>query len=211
MALIKGIDILLHSGDVTEMVGNVLVGEPSAAELPFSSGGIPAYTLGIPKGDEHTWTDRIVEFFGLRFRTVGIPEQGIEANVPTEWHKKVKVEQLVTMGSCTVYEKGTFRKHVFGDVLFYDLRETIPHRTGAGKQGDLQICIYSVSQGDGYVPKVGDYVIPCESDFEFDASTEKAASESLAEFRKLHPDYGTVHQVTPKVQGVLPDHLLLAR
>lgn len=211
MALIKGIDILLYSGRAAEIVSNVLVGEPSAAVLPFDSGGIPAYTLGIPKGDAHTWTDAVVEFFGLRFRTVGIPEQGIEENVPTEWHKKVKVEQLVTMGSCTVYEKGTFRKHEFWDVLFYDLRSTAPSRAGADKQGDLQICIYSVSPGDGYAPKVGDYVIPYESDFEFDASTEKAVSESLAAFRKLHPDYATVHHAERRLCGVKHDTQLLCR
>ena len=49
-----------------------------------------AYVLGIPKGDSHDWQDTIVEFFGEKFQTVGIPEMGIEENVPLRWHKKVK-------------------------------------------------------------------------------------------------------------------------
>ena len=50
------------------------------------------YMLGIPKGDAHDWTDTEVEFFGARYRTFGAIIQGIEENVPTAWHKKVRVE-----------------------------------------------------------------------------------------------------------------------
>lgn len=51
------------------------------------------YRLAIPKGDTHEWEDRIVEFFGRKWRTFGFVEQGIEANVPTRWHKKIRVER----------------------------------------------------------------------------------------------------------------------
>ena len=51
------------------------------------------YTMAIPKGDTHDWEDQIVEFFGHRFRTFGIPVQGIEANIPLSWHKKVRCER----------------------------------------------------------------------------------------------------------------------
>lgn len=51
------------------------------------------YLLAIPKGDTHDWTDRTVEFWGQKFRTVGMPIQGIEANIPLRWNKKVKVER----------------------------------------------------------------------------------------------------------------------
>ena len=47
--------------------------------------------LGIPKGDEHAWEDAEVEFFGRRWRTFGILIRGIEANVPTPWHHKIRV------------------------------------------------------------------------------------------------------------------------
>jgi len=79
-----------------EEVDDVLVGQPTPQERADElnlSGRMIEFTLGIPKGDTHNWEDQIVEFFGHKFRTFGIPEQGIEANVPTRWHKKVKCER----------------------------------------------------------------------------------------------------------------------
>ena len=80
----------------SEDVSNVLVGEPSPQERLDEMtlhGKSIAYTLGIPKGDTHDWKDQIVEFFGEKFRTYGIPVQGIEENIPLSWHKKVKCER----------------------------------------------------------------------------------------------------------------------
>ena len=51
------------------------------------------YQLAIPKGDTHEWRNRKVEFFGKTFRTVNIPEEGIEDLIPLDWNKKVKVER----------------------------------------------------------------------------------------------------------------------
>lgn len=82
--------------DNWELVDNVLVGEPSSddviSELNLSGKRI-AYVLAIPKGDTHTWEDTEVEFWGMTFKTVGIPTQGIEENLPLSWNKKVKVER----------------------------------------------------------------------------------------------------------------------
>jgi len=80
--------------EAAEQVENILVGEPSTDDITTElnlSGKRIAYTLGIPKGDAHTWTNRTVEFWGERFETVGAPTQGIDALVPTPWNKKVKV------------------------------------------------------------------------------------------------------------------------
>lgn len=80
----------------SETVDNVLVGQPSDDERTNElnlTGRRIEYVLGIPKGDEHDWENQIVEFFGHRFRTFGIPVQGIEANIPLSWHKKVKCER----------------------------------------------------------------------------------------------------------------------
>lgn len=77
-------------------VDDVLVGEPTSEEAVDTlnlTGKRLAYTLAIPKGDTNVWTDRIVEFFGGKFKTIGEPVQGIEANIPLRWHKKVKVER----------------------------------------------------------------------------------------------------------------------
>lgn len=76
-------------------VENVLIGEPSAEDIINEmnlTGKRLAYTLAIPKGDAHEWRDRTVEFWGERFRTFGMPTQGIEHLIPLDWNKKVKVE-----------------------------------------------------------------------------------------------------------------------
>ncbi len=77
-------------------VDDVLVAQPSAEEKTSElnlTGRSIEYVLGIPKGDAHNWENQVVEFFGHKFLTFGIPEMGIEANVPTRWHKKVKCER----------------------------------------------------------------------------------------------------------------------
>lgn len=76
-------------------VSGVLIGHPSTEELLSSVqlyGKRTEYMLALPKGDDHVWTDTEVEFFGRKFRTFGDVIQGIEANVPTLWHKQVRVE-----------------------------------------------------------------------------------------------------------------------
>lgn len=81
-------------------VENVLVGQPTSEELNDAVslyGKIAAYVLAIPKGDTHDWTDTEVilpEPFAGRYRTIGYPTAGIEANIPLQWNKKVKVEKV---------------------------------------------------------------------------------------------------------------------
>ena len=75
-------------------VQNVLIGEPTTDEVTSSVelyGRKIEYMLGLPKGDAHNWEDATVEIFGKKFRTFGATIQGIEENVPTPWHKKVRV------------------------------------------------------------------------------------------------------------------------
>lgn len=78
-------------------VENVLVGEPTSQEIVDTlnlTGKRIAYTLGIPKGDTHVWTDRSIGFFGEMFRAVGAPVQGIEGLIPLDWNKKLHVERI---------------------------------------------------------------------------------------------------------------------
>lgn len=82
--------------DVPRTIENVLIGEPTTDQVIDElnlSGKRLAYTLSIPKGDNHEWTDRKVEFFGEVFRTFGRPTQGIDHLIPLDWNKKVKVER----------------------------------------------------------------------------------------------------------------------
>ena len=77
-------------------VANVLIGQPTTDEVTSSIelyGKATDYMLGIPKGDAHDWEDAEVDFFGRRWRTFGAVIEGIEENVPTPWHKKVRVHR----------------------------------------------------------------------------------------------------------------------
>lgn len=75
-------------------VDGVLVGEPSTDEINEVTqvhGKRLAYVIALPKGDDHDWVDKEVIVFGKKYRTLGEPTQGIEANIPLRWNKKVKV------------------------------------------------------------------------------------------------------------------------
>lgn len=199
--MIKGMDVTLYTNGTAETVSNVLVGEPV-------SGG---YTIAVPKGDEHDWTDKAVGFFGQIYRTVGLPEQGIEENIPLQWHKKIKAELMKISGSCTVYEKDTFGKHIFRDVFFTDERGTAVQKDGIRTAGKLNIKIYSASGRDSdYVPKPGDIVVCGECSFEFDGSSQKSASESMTQFRRECPEYGVISSVSHEICGKLPDYSIIA-
>lgn len=81
-------------------VADVLVGEPSTDDITSSTelyGKTIKCMLGIPKGDTHNWVDCRVDWtdaYGTthKLHTFGFPITGIEANVPTRWHKKVRCE-----------------------------------------------------------------------------------------------------------------------
>ena len=92
-----GVDAFNHPiyADTAETINNVLIGEPSSDDIINElnlSGKRLAYTLAIPKGDAHEWRDKVVEFWGMRFKTFGTPTPGIEHLIPLAWNKKVKVE-----------------------------------------------------------------------------------------------------------------------
>ena len=65
----------------------------SAAEVLELWGKRAVYDLLIPKGDNHIWEDREVEFFGHRWKTFGFVLQWPEHLTPGAWCKKVKVER----------------------------------------------------------------------------------------------------------------------
>lgn len=82
--------------DSSVTVDNVLIGQPTTDEITSSIelyGKKIEYMLGLPKGDAHDWEDTVVEFWGQSYRTFGMTIRGIEANIPTPWHRKVRVER----------------------------------------------------------------------------------------------------------------------
>lgn len=111
--MIKGIDVVLiertstgkkddFNMEVFEenepvIIHNVLVGSPTSEEI-IDTLNLYAkkidYVIAVPKGDDHTWENSRVKFFGRTFAVVGVPTMGIEENIPLCWNKKVKVEAI---------------------------------------------------------------------------------------------------------------------
>lgn len=82
--------------DVEILVDNVLVSPSSTDDVTNQlslTGKKTVYTLAIPKGDMHDWENKEVIFFGQKWRTVGMPLEGIESMIPLEWNRKVMVER----------------------------------------------------------------------------------------------------------------------
>ena len=111
MAMIKGITITLYEKEIAGYdsfnapiyeevpvaVDNVLVGEPTQDDIVSEInlyGRRAQYILAVPKGDGHCWENVIVEFFGEKFKSFGLPIMGIEDNVPLDWNLKVMVERI---------------------------------------------------------------------------------------------------------------------
>lgn len=113
----RGVDVTLYTDTISatpdafnapvvtnttaETVSNVLIGEPTTDDITTATemyGKKLSCMLGIPKGDTHDWVDKRVEWtdaYGIthRLRTFGFPITGVEANVPTRWHMKVRCEE----------------------------------------------------------------------------------------------------------------------
>lgn len=77
-------------------VKNVLVSPVSNDDMLSElnlTGKKSVYELAIPKGDTHVWKNTTVEFFGKKWKTIGIPVGGIEDMIPLDWNAKIKVEE----------------------------------------------------------------------------------------------------------------------
>lgn len=82
--------------DVDITVDNVIVAPATTEDVTNQlslTGKKAVYTLAIPKGDMHDWENKEVNFFGQKWRTIGIPLEGIESMIPLAWNKKVMVER----------------------------------------------------------------------------------------------------------------------
>lgn len=82
--------------EVEVNIDNVLVAPSSSDDIITSTdlvGKKATYTLAIPKGDSHIWENKKVKFFGQMWHVFGFTLQGIDANIPLDWNKKIMVER----------------------------------------------------------------------------------------------------------------------
>jgi len=196
--MLRGTNITLGG----ETVSNVLIGEPAA--------GGREYTLGIPKGDTHIWTDTLVSFWGRTWRTIGLPMRGMDENIPLCWNEKVRVRLCESTGGVTVFEKGTYTPHFFAYAEWRDLRGIRTDKLGAQTADAVNALIYSCSVGE-YIARAGDLIVSGECSFTFDTSTGQAVSASMAAFRQAYPGFATVSTVAAELVGVKPDIIITAR
>lgn len=90
----------IEGNETLEDINDVLVGGPSSDDVATAISLYDkkiTYIIAIPKGDTHDWINREVILpkpFEGRYRTVGIPMSGIEANIPLRWNSKVKLERI---------------------------------------------------------------------------------------------------------------------
>lgn len=80
-----------------EDIDNVIIEPLSAQEISDAmdlTGRKAVYRLCLPKGDDHDWIDKTVEFYGKPFHTIGDIQEWIEDMVPLAWNKKIMVERI---------------------------------------------------------------------------------------------------------------------
>ena len=109
--MIKGIPITLYENivigqddfgaDIVEetatTIENVVIGQPTSEDIISEisvSGKHVAYNLAIPADDNHNWEHATVEFYGKRWRVIGIPTQFMDRFMGADWpwNKQVRVE-----------------------------------------------------------------------------------------------------------------------
>lgn len=195
---IKGIDITLYDENGTQTVRNVLIGEPQT--VSFCDTTVPTYTLAIPKGDAHIWTDRVVGFWGQKYRTVGYPERGIEDRMPLQWHQKVQVQLMLTNCTVTIFEVETFAAHPLTDAYCYCISGERIDKVGAKTAGERTVYLYTPK----YHPKIGDIVVVGDCDFTFDTTSQQTVSQSMAAFRKAYPQHTVIRDVQRITCGIIP-------
>lgn len=82
----------------TVTVNNVVVGQPTSDDITSEinlSGKTISYVLAIPADDTNDWVNATVEFYGAKWRTIGIPQEYMPGFMGADfsWNKKVRVER----------------------------------------------------------------------------------------------------------------------
>lgn len=81
------------------VIDGVVVGRPDSGDILSEvnlSGKTVSYVLSLPAGDDHDWVNARVDFYGRKWRTIGIPTQFTDGFMGADfpWNKQVKVESF---------------------------------------------------------------------------------------------------------------------
>lgn len=114
---------------------------------------------------------------------------------------------MLVNADCTVYEADTYARHELHRIYWNDSRGRTVARSGIQIADSVIVYLY----GSGYVPKKGDLLVRGITDFAFDAKDAHSISESMKQFRKVHPDFAVVKNVQDARYGGLPHIEVTAR
>ncbi len=115
---------------------------------------------------------------------------------------------MLKNADCTIYENdGNYTPHIIGEVYWFDTRGMTAARSGIQVTDSVLVYLYETD----YIPKAGDIIVKGACNFVFNTESEKSVSESMREFRTLHPDYAAVKSVTDARYGGLPHVEVIAR
>lgn len=114
---------------------------------------------------------------------------------------------MLTNADCTIYEKGTYVRHVIKDIYWNDSRGMTVQKNGAQISDSVTVYIYD----SDYVPKSDDIITRGAVDFEFDGSSQQTVSASMKQFRELCPEFAVVRSVNNCRYGGLHHIEVIAR
>ena len=115
---------------------------------------------------------------------------------------------MLKNADCTIYEKDrNYTPHIISGVYWFDTRGMAVVRSGLQVTDSVLVYLYETD----YIPKAGDIIVKGACEFVFNAESEKSVSESVREFRTLHPDYAVVKYVSDARYGGLPHVEVIAR
>lgn len=114
---------------------------------------------------------------------------------------------MLKNADCTIYEAGTYTRHVIPDVYWNDARGRTVTNRGVQISDSVIVYIYS----DEYIPKAGDIIVRGTVDYTFDATTQQKASASMKTFRETYPQFAVVKAVSDARYGGLPHIEVTAR
>lgn len=114
---------------------------------------------------------------------------------------------MLVNADLTLFAYGTYARHFIPGVYWNDSRGRTLTKGGIQIADSVIVYIYD---GD-YVPQEGDILVRGVTDFAFDAADQRSISESMKQFRTVHPDFAVVKHVQDARYGGLPHIEIIAR
>lgn len=114
---------------------------------------------------------------------------------------------MLKNADCTVYEAGTYTRHVIPGVYWNDSRGRTVSKNGAQISDRVIVYLYSFD----YIPKNGDIIVMGNINFTFVTTTPQTISASMKTFRESYHQFAVIKDVVDARYGGLPHIEVTAR